>query len=126
VDGSAADTTTTGNANATVNVTVPNTQPLSATLTSGASSYKTKSWTDFSVKAMRGTTPVSGATVRFTLTKSNGTTTTGTATTTSAGTAAWRYRLQNNDPTGTYKVVATVTSGSDTVTTTVIAFSVVP
>jgi hypothetical protein len=72
--------------------------------------------TTATVKAMG--LPVSGAAVRFTLTKADGSQVTGTVVTGSNGTAVYKYKFKRNDPVGSYLNVAASTvnglSGSAT------------
>jgi len=53
-----------------------------------------------------GGSPVSGASVTFTITKQSGATVTGSATTGTNGLAVYKYRLKRQDPAGTYQVTA--------------------
>jgi len=67
-----------------------------------------------------GGSPVANASVKFTITKSNGSVVTGSATTNSNGTAGYSIRLRSSDPIGTYQVsVAAMLNGvSGTAATT--------
>jgi M6 family metalloprotease-like protein len=56
-----------------------------------------------------GATPVSGATVKFTMKKANGTAATFSGTTNAAGQLVWSYTLAASDPTGNYEVTAAAT-----------------
>ncbi len=51
--------------------------------------------------------PAVGASVKFTMTKPDGTTVTSTQTTGSSGKALWSYRIGPRDPKGTYRISAT-------------------
>jgi len=52
-----------------------------------------------------GGTPISGASVAFTITKPNGSTAKGTATTTVSGVASFKYRFnKQKDPAGVYVI----------------------
>jgi len=54
-----------------------------------------------------GGTPISGASVAFTITKPNGSTAKGTATTTASGVASFKYRFnKQKDPAGVYLIAA--------------------
>src|SRR5574341_677594 len=53
-----------------------------------------------------GGSPVSGASVTFTITKQSGATVTGSATSGTNGSAVYKYRLKTQDPVGTYQVTS--------------------
>lgn len=53
-----------------------------------------------------GGSPVSGASVTFTITKQSGATVTGSATTGTNGSAVYKYRLKKQDPVGTYQATS--------------------
>lgn len=98
-------TSSTGAASGTANVTVlAPPPPLSVTLTVPPGPYSLKSAINMSAKVLSGATPVQGAAVVFTLTKSNGAVLTKSVNTNRTGDASWSQRLANNDPKGTYSV----------------------
>lgn len=99
-------------------------EPLAASLTVPAGPYAPRSTVKIVATATLGSSPASGASVHFTLVKPGGSTTTKDTTTGSTGQAVWTYRLGPKDPKGTYSVSATVTLGSQTVTTAPASFTV--
>ncbi len=123
VDASATsvDSANTGTANLTVMAPPP---PLTVTASTNAASYAARSNVTMSAKVLSGANPASGATVVFTLTKPNGTSTTKTATTSTTGTVSWTYKLGPKDPTGTYTVTATATFSPLTTTSAPVTFTV--
>jgi M6 family metalloprotease-like protein len=71
-----------------------------------------------------GSLPAVGATVNFTLTKSNGTILSGVATTDSIGRAVWTYKVVQKDPVGTYSVTSKANYSAQMATSNSITFSV--
>jgi hypothetical protein len=69
-------------------------------------SYKTGSWVTITARVSAGGSPVSGATMNFTVAKPNGQELSSSATSASDGTATYRFRVGRKDPTGTYGVTA--------------------
>lgn len=65
-----------------------------------------------------------GAAVTFTLTKSNGSTVSGTATADSTGKAAWSYKLTQKDPVGSYSVTSKASYSSQTAGAAAVTFTV--
>ena len=85
---------------------------LTVSVSVNGSSFAPRSTVTMTANVANGG-PVAGASVVFTLTKPNGSTTTKTATTNSSGVATSTYKLGPRDPTGLYSVSATAThSGS--------------
>ena len=79
---------------------------VGVTATTDKSVYVRKDWVYMKASVTTGGSPVAGASVNFTLKKSNGGTSSGNATTDSTGTAVYKYRLKPNDPMGPYGVTA--------------------
>lgn len=102
-----------GTATATYSIA---TAALSETVTTDKASYARGSAVGISAKVLSAGTPLSGATVVFTVTKPNGAQVVQSATTASTGIASYSLRLsKTKDPVGTYRVVATASSGSQSV-----------
>jgi alpha-galactosidase-like protein/gametolysin peptidase M11 len=118
VDASAANNAYVGSGKA--NVTVMAAPTLTASVTVPASSYTLRSTVPITASVMNGGVPASGASVTFTLTAPNGSTTTQTVTTGPTGTATWSYKTSSRSAPGTYVVSgqATLTSGSKRTQTT--------
>jgi M6 family metalloprotease-like protein len=111
-------TTFKGGAVGTVNVV-----PIALTLSTDKASYS-RPTTVYITARLAGATGVAGASVKFTLTKANGTTATATVVTNASGEAVWIYSLAASDPLGTYKVAATTTFNRVTYTAAQPTFSV--
>jgi hypothetical protein len=80
---------------------------LGVTVSSNQSSYTRNQTATVTALVSSGGSPVSGASVTFTMTKADGSTVTGTATTAANGSAAYSYRFnKRQDPVGTYQVTA--------------------
>jgi uncharacterized protein affecting Mg2+/Co2+ transport len=80
---------------------------LSVTLkTVGGSQYQV------TATVLAGTAPLSGASVRFTITDPKGSVTTVMGTTAANGVVTIKDRLKGKDPHGTYSVNVSVTSGT--------------
>jgi len=90
----------------TANITVMTSPTTTVTVSVPSTSYSRKSAVPITATVLSGGTPVSGASVTFSVTMPNGSTATQSATTGSKGTASWSYRLSPKSPTGTYSVVA--------------------
>ncbi|PYS48817.1 MAG: hypothetical protein DMG13_24755 [Acidobacteria bacterium] len=122
VNGSAqnADSTGAGNANVTV---MPPAPPLTVTLSVPKTTYPTNATVTMTATVLQGAVPASGASVMFTLTRPDGTTTR-TVTTGSNGQATWSYKVSPKGPKGTYQVKAQATSGSQSATASPITFTV--
>jgi hypothetical protein len=88
--------------------------PLTVSVTPGSGTYSAKTTPSFTAKVLNGSTPQSGATVRFTVTAPNGSVDTGSATTNSTGQASWSFKLNPKDPKGVYNVTAAGTYGVQT------------
>ena len=114
--------TRSGTGNANCSVTAPS--PLSVTLAISGSTFSARSTVPITATVLSGNLPTSGATVQFTMTKPNGTKTTNTGTTNANGQVAWNYKFGPKDPSGTYKVTATATYGSQTAQSTAATFVV--
>ena len=124
ITGSAASNSYTGSA--TVSSTVTSVPVLSDRLSVPGSTYSASAHQtiSFTATVTNGTTPVSRASVTFTMTKANGSKVTGTATTNSTGQAVWSYRLAQKDPAGTYSAVSTAAAGSQSATSNTATFTV--
>jgi len=87
-------------------------------------SYSTNQTVSVTARASSGGSPVSNASVTFTMTKSDGSVASQTATTDSTGSAVRKFRLRKQDPVGGYKARAdakkTLSSGSAATTFTVV------
>ena len=114
--------TRSGTGNANCSVTAP--PPLSVTLAISGSTFSARSTVPITATVLSGNLPTSGATVQFTMTKPNGTKSTYTGTTNANGQVAWNYKFGPKDPSGTYKVTATATRGSQTAQSTAATFVV--
>jgi hypothetical protein len=78
---------------------------LNVTVVADQASYSISQSATLRATVTSAGTPVSGATVAFTITRPDGTKVTNTATTTSNGTAAIKYRFnKQKDASGTYQV----------------------
>ena len=93
---------------------------LSVTTTASQTSYTRAQTATVNATVRAAGSPVSGASVTFTMTKSNGTTVSSTATTGANGVAVFKYSFnKKKDPSGTYQVRAQANSngvsGSSTV-----------
>jgi M6 family metalloprotease-like protein len=125
---SAANGAYTGSGSA--NVTVMSAPTMTVTVSVPSTSYTRKGTVSITANVANGGTPVSGASVTFTMTPPNGSTATQSATTNRKGTATWSYKLNSNSPTGTYSAVAqasassTGTSSTQSVTSNTVTFSV--
>ena len=92
---------------------------LGVGLSSAQASYTRSQTATVTAIVSSGGSPVSGASVTFTMTKSNGSVVTGTATTVTNGSAVFSYRFnRKKDPAGTYGLSANANlnglSGSNT------------
>src|SRR5207247_7660579 len=114
------NTTGIGYANVTVMPPLP---PFTLTLSTPASA-KTNSTVPITATVLQGTALVSGASVTFTLTRADNSTTSKTVLTTSTGKATWNYKVNPKGPTGLYKVTAQATYGSQTATAAMVSFTV--
>jgi hypothetical protein len=89
-----------------------------------AATFASRSTISSTATVKSGTAEISGATVTFILTKSDGSTGFGTATTNSSGQAAWSYKLGPKDPSGTYSMKAIAVHGAQTATSAATTFIV--
>ncbi len=108
----------TGNANCTVVV------PPFVVVSVPSSSYAARSTVPMTATVTSGGNPAAGASVKFTMVKANGSTTTKTVTANSSGQATWSYKLSPKDPKGTYSVSATATFNSLTGSSNTVNFTV--
>ncbi len=99
------DTTKSGSASATYAILTP----LTVKVATGQASYTTNQTIKISATVLAGTSAAAGASVVFTVTRSDGSTLSGTATTDAAGVASYSARVKPKDPAGTYQVNATAT-----------------
>jgi uncharacterized protein YfaS (alpha-2-macroglobulin family) len=88
--------------------------PLTVNVASSAASYAAKSTVTLTAKVMSGTTTVSGASVKFTISEPDGSVTVKSATTGSNGVATLSYKLTPKDIAGTYSVTAAASYGAQT------------
>jgi len=101
--------TGTGTANATVTSPPP---PLTVTVNVPGSTYSVRQTVPTTTTVYSGSSPASGATVNFVMTKANGAKVYKTLTTNASGTATWNYKIATKDPKGSWSVTATATLGS--------------
>ncbi|HWR17480.1 MAG TPA: NEW3 domain-containing protein [Terriglobales bacterium] len=85
---------------------------MGVTVSTAQTSYSRNTTVPISVSASANGGPVSGASVKVSVTKANGSVTNLSGTTGSNGTVTLNLRLKKQDSVGTYSVTATVTSGS--------------
>ncbi len=111
-------------ATGTANCTVTAASTLSVSLSVPASSYARRKSVLMTARVVSGSTPTSGASVRFTLTKSDGTKVAKNLTTDPAGTAVWTYKIAPKDPGGSWSAIAQGSLGSQTATSNAITFTV--
>ena len=113
------DTTKSGSGSATYTIIMP----LSVKMVTDQASYTTNQTIKISATVLAGTSAAAGAGVGFKVTRSDGSTASGSATTNAAGVASYSVRLKPKDPVGTYQVSATATlngaTGSATTSVTV-------
>jgi M6 family metalloprotease-like protein len=107
-----------GTASATTRVTEP---PLKVVLSVPASSYRRGNLVPLTATVTRGTRAVASASVRFNLNRPDGRTASATLSTDATGRAVWSYDTQVR---GTHTVTSTATSGTETVTSNTVSFSV--
>ena len=80
---------------------------LDVAVTTDQVSYTANQTPFITATVTSGGTPISGASVAFTITKPNGSTVKGTATTSTSGIATFKYRFnKQKDPTGVYAIAA--------------------
>lgn len=105
---------------ATANATVMAPPSLTVSISTNGSSFSRPSTVSITASVASGGTAASGASVTFTITAPNGSTSTQTATTGTNGTAAWNYKLSQRSPTGIYSVTAqaALSSGSKKIAST--------
>jgi hypothetical protein len=97
----AAVTVSFGSGGGTTSVT-----PASMTISTDQSSYARGQTVIATAMVISEGKPVANATVNFVFTKSNGSVVTGSGATGSNGAVAYKLRLKNQDPVGTYKAAA--------------------
>ncbi len=122
VTASAAGNSYTGSGTANATVVAPST--LTDSTSTSASSYSVRQKVAVTAKVMNGSVAAAGASVTFTMTKSNGIKVTGIATTDSSGTASWSYKLGVKDPKGQYSVKNSAIWNSQQVTSNTATFTV--
>lgn len=109
---------TTFAATATANCTVlPVPPPITSSVGTDKLSYAPRSTVKMTATVASGINPVSGASMKFTLTRGT-TVSTKTVTTVADGTAVWNYRLSPKDPNGPYTLSVLATYGTQTATAT--------
>src|SRR5437773_2050736 len=123
VDASAqnAGDTGTGFANITV---VPTPPPITISLSVANPTYPQNSTVPITATVIQNASPVSGASVTFTLTRPDTSTTTKAIATGSNGQATWSYKINPKAIKGTYTVTAQTTYGSQSATASAITFTV--
>ncbi len=122
---SASATNGTYSGSATANCTVLSAPTMTVTVSVPSATYTRPTTVPITATVLNNGTPVSGASITFTLYMPNGSTTKKTATTGANGTATWSYKLNQRAAAGTYSVSAQATSNStQAVTITPATFSV--
>src|SRR5438034_4793550 len=111
----------TGFANVTV---VPAPPPLTITLPVLNPTYPQNSTVPITATVLQNSSPVSGASVTFTLTRPDKSTATKTIVTGSNGQATWSYKINPKAIKGPYTVTAQTTYGSQSATASAITFTV--
>jgi M6 family metalloprotease-like protein len=106
--------TSASTGSATANATVMTPPSLAVSISVSGSSFTRPGTVPITASVTNGGTPVSGASVSFTVTAPNGGTSTQTATTGTNGTSTWNYKLNAKSLAGTYSVSAqaALSSGS--------------
>ena len=79
---------------------------LNVAVSTDKASYARNQTVTVTAAVSSGGSPVSGASVTFTITKQSGATVTGSATTGTNGSAVYKYRLKRQDPAGTYQATS--------------------
>jgi M6 family metalloprotease-like protein len=126
----AANSSYAGSGTANLTVMSAPTATTTVTVSVPSTSYTRRSTVSITATVMSGSTPVSGASVTFTMTLPNGSTVTQSATTNRKGTATWSYKLNSNSPTGKYSVSAqaalssTGAASTVQVTSNIVSFTV--
>jgi len=98
--------------------------PLAITLSTSSGPFTKGSTVAITAKVMQGSINASGASVVFTMISPNGTTSTKKITADSNGVAVWSYRVGPKDAKGNYQVTAQAKFGSQSTSSTTVAFSV--
>ena len=118
---------------ATGNLTVMSAPSLTIGVSVSGSSFTPPSTVPIAATVLNGGSPVSGASVTFTVAAPNGSTATQTATTGTSGMATWSYKLNGKSPAGNYSVSAQAgqssgtkkaTNSTQTVTSNTVNFTV--
>lgn len=99
-------------ATATANVTVTTASILAATVSVSGTNFAVPGTVPITATVVSAGLPASGASVTFSMTAPDGSTTTQSATTGSNGVAAWIYKLNSKSPLGNYRVNAQASAGS--------------
>jgi hypothetical protein len=79
---------------------------LNVTVSTDKSSYTRNQTVSVTATVTANGSPVSNASVTFTITKQGGATVTGSATSGTNGSAVYKYRLKKQDPAGTYQATS--------------------
>ena len=116
--------TTSSNGAGTANATVMTAPALTANLTVSGTSFTSGQTAGFTTTALNNGIPAGGASVTYTLTKSDNSQVSKTVTANSSGTATWSDKIGPKDPRGTWSIAAKVTSGSLVVTSSPVSFKV--
>ena len=107
-------TTPLAGASQTANATVMIAPPLAASVSVSGSTFSPPGTVTITSSVTNNGSPASGASVNFTLTNPNGSTTTQNATTNSSGAATWNYKLNGKSAPGNYSVIARASLSSGT------------
>jgi M6 family metalloprotease-like protein len=108
-----------GKANVTIQLI-----PLAITLSTSSGPFTKGSTVAITAKVMQGSINAPGASVVFTMISPNGTTSTRKMTADSNGVVVWSYRVGPKDAKGNYHVTAEAKFGSQSASSTTVAFSV--
>jgi NPCBM-associated, NEW3 domain of alpha-galactosidase len=108
VDATNGSSAYSGSTSATYNVA----SALAVSVSTDRSRYTRKQWVTMTSNVSANGSPVQGASVSFTMTKSNGATVTQSATTGSNGSASARFQLRKQDPPGSYQGRGAASAGT--------------
>jgi len=123
INARAADGASGGDAAASVTVQAPPAS-LAVSVSVAGSTFTKGATVLMTARVLLGGAAVPGASVQFAMIYPNSSTATKRLTTDSNGQAVWSYKVATKDPKGTYRVSAQATSGSQTVNSVPLSFSV--